>query len=128
MPTEPPYTAYVGHLPKQVVQGDINKIFAGFNVKNVRLVHDKETDEFKGFCYVEFEDIASLERAIALDSQIIVENHTIRVSTYLTAINIQLIRITLNLETVVHVTSYYVPMLLLLIYSPRPAVHRNRAF
>uniref|UniRef100_A0A1L8DS68 Putative eukaryotic translation initiation factor 4h isoform x1 n=1 Tax=Nyssomyia neivai TaxID=330878 RepID=A0A1L8DS68_9DIPT len=73
MPTEPPYLAFVGNLPQGLVQGDVTKIFEDFDVKNVRLVKDKETDHFKGFCYVEFETLSDLERAIDCDGRIQLE-------------------------------------------------------
>ncbi|KAG5893526.1 hypothetical protein JTB14_006062 [Gonioctena quinquepunctata] len=78
LPTEPPFTAYIGNLPKGTIQGDINLIFPKLNVKNIRLVMDKETDEFKGFGYVEFDTLRDLEQAIVLNGEVDVESHTIK--------------------------------------------------
>lgn len=75
LPTEPPFLAFVGNLPQGVVQGDVIQIFSKLTVKNVRLVKDKETDQFKGFCYVEFETIEELEEAVSLDGRIVLDNN-----------------------------------------------------
>lgn len=74
-PTEPPYLAFVGNLPQGLVQGDVMKIFEKSNVcvRNVRLVKDKETDQFKGYCYVEFDTQQDLTEVLKLDGRIQLE-------------------------------------------------------
>ncbi|CRL07079.1 CLUMA_CG020078, isoform A [Clunio marinus] len=75
LPTEPPYLAFVGNLPQGVVQADVVQIFSELTVKNVRLVKDKETDQFKGFCYVEFETLEQLEKAVNFDGRIVLDSN-----------------------------------------------------
>lgn len=68
IPNEPPYTAYIGNAPETMVQGDFEKhLFVDLKVKQVRLVRDRQTDRFRGFAYVDFEDADSLKRAIDMD-------------------------------------------------------------
>lgn len=43
------------------------------------MVNDKETDEFKGFCYVEFDALTDLKEAVAMDKHVLVDGHAVKV-------------------------------------------------
>ncbi|KAI9229321.1 MAG: hypothetical protein DHS80DRAFT_29957 [Piptocephalis tieghemiana] len=66
LPTKPPFTAYVGNLPYEDLSDEsLTEFFVGCSVKHVRIIRDFN-EQPKGFGYVEFEDVSSLEKAIGL--------------------------------------------------------------
>ncbi|XP_067015212.1 eukaryotic translation initiation factor 4H isoform X2 [Anabrus simplex] len=79
IPDGGPYIAYVGNMPTKLIQCDVDKIFENFELKGIRMIRDRETDKFKGFCYVEFENQQNLERALEMDGRISVEGQLIRI-------------------------------------------------
>lgn len=79
LPTEPPYTAYIGNLPNGMTQGDVERTFEEYKIKSVRLVHDRETDKFKGYCYVEFDTVEDLNKVLQIDGILYVDNQLLRI-------------------------------------------------
>jgi translation initiation factor 4B len=68
LPTQPPYTAYLGNLDFDVREEDIGNFFeyAGCKVRSVRLV-SFQNGRPKGFGYVVFDDLESLKLALKQD-------------------------------------------------------------
>lgn len=64
-----PFSVYVGNLDYQTVPGDLDKFFAGCKPTLVRLVRDRETDEFRGYAYVDFGNEQDMEEALKRNGQ-----------------------------------------------------------
>lgn len=67
IPEEGPYKAYVGNLPLDSVQGDIDELFKELKIMDTHMVRDRESDRFKGYAYVEFNSRNDLAEALKLD-------------------------------------------------------------
>lgn len=63
LPTEPPFTAFVGNLSFSVQDTDILELFDGLRVSNVRIKGDR------GFGYVEFTTLEDLKQALELNGK-----------------------------------------------------------
>ncbi|MFH4975579.1 hypothetical protein AB6A40_002288 [Gnathostoma spinigerum] len=67
VPDEPPFKVFVGNLPSDCIEGDIDAIFKGLSIREARLIRDHETDEFRGYAYVEFRTKEEMEKALELN-------------------------------------------------------------
>ncbi|KAI0774981.1 hypothetical protein BD413DRAFT_290605 [Trametes elegans] len=63
LPTEPPFTAFVGNLTFDITEGELEEFFGG-KTKSVKIIKDRD-DKPKGFGYVEFADLDGLKDALA---------------------------------------------------------------
>lgn len=45
----------------------------------MRLVHDRETDKFKGYCYVEVDSRNDLINVLEMDGCVVVEDQKVRI-------------------------------------------------
>jgi len=72
IPTSPPFTAFVGNLPYDIVDDDLFQFF-GPSVIGVRLLINRETRRLKGFGYVEFKDQESLKQALERNGEMLLE-------------------------------------------------------
>ncbi|ORX85376.1 RNA-binding domain-containing protein [Basidiobolus meristosporus CBS 931.73] len=79
IPDVAPFTAYIGNLPFDLIDADVEDFFAGSKVTSVRLVRDKMDDKPKGFGYVEFEDRDSLVKALDKNGSTL-NNRAVRVN------------------------------------------------
>ncbi|KAI8056582.1 hypothetical protein BDF22DRAFT_666998 [Syncephalis plumigaleata] len=68
LPDEPPFTAYIGNLPYDLRDEDVEEFFGNTQINNVRIIRDFN-DRPKGFGYVEFADRDALAAAVERDGQ-----------------------------------------------------------
>lgn len=78
LPTNPPYTAFIGNLSFEVTEIDVSDFFAPSNTVSVRLVSGPDGRP-KGFGYVEFETLDGLKDALSRSSAQL-NGRTVRVS------------------------------------------------
>ncbi|KAF5367154.1 hypothetical protein D9758_004064 [Tetrapyrgos nigripes] len=78
LPTQPPYTAFIGNLAFDLSEGELEDFFSSARTKSVKIIKDRD-DKPKGFGYVEFEDVEGLKEALT-KSGTALNGRTIRVS------------------------------------------------
>ncbi|THG99728.1 hypothetical protein EW026_g2660 [Hermanssonia centrifuga] len=64
LPTEPPFTAFVGNLAFDLTDVDLEEFFAGHQTKSIKIIKDRE-DKPKGFGYIEFAELDGLKDALS---------------------------------------------------------------
>ncbi|KAF8072150.1 hypothetical protein FPV67DRAFT_1578519 [Lyophyllum atratum] len=78
MPTQPPYTAFIGNLAFDLTESELEEFFSPSKTKSVKIIRDRE-DKPKGFGYIEFEELDGLKDGLAKSGSNF-SGRTIRVS------------------------------------------------
>ena len=56
---------FVGGMKDSTSEDDIRNVFGPYgDIKDIAIVKDKQTGKVKGFCFVEFEDYDSVDKAV----------------------------------------------------------------
>ena len=67
LPTEPPYTAFMGNLDYDRKENAIAESLDGLHISEIRIARDKVSGKSRGHGYVEFQDQESLKEVLRLD-------------------------------------------------------------
>ncbi|KAI0951577.1 hypothetical protein AcW1_008587 [Taiwanofungus camphoratus] len=78
LPTEPPFTAFIGNLAFDLTESELEEFFGGPQTKSVKIIKDRD-DKPKGFGYIEFVDLEGLKDALTRTGSNLA-GRTIRVS------------------------------------------------
>lgn len=78
LPTNPPYTAFIGNLAFDVTESEMATFFGGYETKSIKIIKDRD-DRPKGFGYIEFATLDGLKDALARSGQSFA-NRVVRVS------------------------------------------------
>ncbi|KAI0035498.1 hypothetical protein K488DRAFT_82940 [Vararia minispora EC-137] len=78
LPTQPPYTAFIGNMAFDLTEADLETFFEGLTVKSAKVIKDRD-DRPKGFGYVEFAELDDLKAALA-KSGMSLAGRTVRIS------------------------------------------------
>ncbi|KIJ12009.1 hypothetical protein PAXINDRAFT_54322, partial [Paxillus involutus ATCC 200175] len=78
LPTQPPFTAFVGNLAFDITESELEDFFSPHKTKSVKIIKDRD-DKPKGFGYIEFAELDALKEAL-LRTGSSLSGRTVRVS------------------------------------------------
>ncbi|KAH7912305.1 hypothetical protein BJ138DRAFT_1148629 [Hygrophoropsis aurantiaca] len=78
MPTQPPYTAFIGNLAFDINETEIGNFFTPHQTKSIKIIKDRD-EKPKGFGYVEFVELDGLKDALSRSGSSL-SGRTVRVS------------------------------------------------
>ncbi|KAG9315124.1 hypothetical protein JVU11DRAFT_4247 [Chiua virens] len=79
LPSQPPFTAFIGNLAFDITETELAGFFAPHEAKSIKIIKDRE-DKPKGFGYIEFADLDALKGCTIKDRICYLSGRTVRVS------------------------------------------------